>query len=275
LAKRERSRWLALAPMLLIVLELIPGHERDVVRVRAMPWVRPATRLIAAQHAPSLLVLPIPRAGFQLHFVQTPIRLYSGYSGRIPVHTALLNRLARNVSNSEQCQALLDFVQPPLVATTTSSWQALVDETGAFESKGCRSGPDGEICVYAPLPQTRNRWQHIARLRLDRDAAFVYRRQGSRLTGELRATVSGTLDILQLATCHLQDCVKYPLIPETCRDERLKGKQLTASSYTAGDTILEWTSTREALSRSAWLRPRERFALRCPILARGTDTERM
>ena len=264
LARGRLRDWPAIVPLLLIVFELVPGRKRDFVTVKSMPWVQPSTaQQIIAQRSESLLVLPDTTPSFQLYFVGVPVRLYSGYSGRAPFHSSLVYQSAQRVSNSEQSRAFLDFVQPPLVGAISGSWQALLSRTPGFESRGCGAGPTGQICLYAAQPQTLERWRRMARLRLDHDASWSYRLHSGHLRGELHATLDGTLDIKQLARCHLKDCVKYPIIPELCGKERLEGWQFGSTAYKTGDAILGWTSTRPTSDLPEWLGPRQRFAVSC------------
>ncbi len=136
--------WLAIVPLLLIVAELIPGRKRDTVEIMPMPWVPAETaKRIVEQQSRSLLLLPEPPVSSQLYFVQVPVRLYSGYSGRAPVQSGLIYQNARQVSTLGQAQEFLDFVQAPLVVSTNAYWHDILSRTGELETQGCYPAPVG------------------------------------------------------------------------------------------------------------------------------------
>ena len=263
-AGKARVCW-ALLPLGLLAAEQVPGRDRDFVTIRTEPWVNPVTaQKLTEQHVPAVLVLPEPDSHFQLYYVHVPVAHYSGYSGRAPVQAGLVYQNVNRISTPEQAQRVFDFVQPPLVGTNNSHWQDLLARTPGFDSLGCSPGEFGPMCLFRPTADTQNHWKAIPRLRLDRDTTWKYVTVSGRVTGELHANRTCMLDLSKVGRCHLEECAKYPRLPEICKSQRLDSGQFSNVFFQSGQSVLGWNSTRNIFDSPDWFRPNLRFKIVCP-----------
>ena len=194
------------------------------------------------------LVAPRLTPELQLSLRRSQIRLYDGYSGRVPLNAQLLQEMGQG-NDLSSLRSQLIFSRAQHILSVSPSFSGLLKTVGSFKFEGCYEHHSSQVCVYAP--EWRNSPDlarvHQPRLRLDQDGVWNYQSENRTKIAKYTTHQNGVLDYALTGNCWIQDQLSWGMSPRITLRRALQAREIHQVEFHSGEQILEqrsklWTS---------------------------------
>lgn len=202
-----------------------------------------------------------------IHWVQAclarvPVRLHSGYSGRVPLHAAVTSAALsgslpgqKDETRAQHLSAAIRFAKPAMVATRLAETAALLRSMPGLEDLGAKT--HGERQVFLFRPQTVEEGV----INLETDLEYDHVQRGHPAIVQARTRQAGHISMRSLLACRLVE--SWSSFLPTFTQRQALPVEFNHVDLPAGAMVFEKRSRAAFLRLPESVRPRLTLGVQC------------